>query len=195
MRSAKDQAKYFCLNNLSIEAELRNIQKKVGLDIGHGEETDNANIDTTYYPQFSERTRAEAAVMSRHYQILYCLEKSIRELISQKLMDTAGADWWEKKVPQAIRENVQRSKEKELESGITLRSNQLIDYTTFGHLGDIIDNNWDDFGDMFNDRLAVKKILGVLNTLRNPLAHSTFMADDEVNRLHLSLRDWFRQMG
>lgn len=195
MKTGEDRIKYFGLNNVSLETELQNIQKKLGIDIGHRSSSLETEVDTTYYPQFSEKTREEAAQMAKHYQILYCLEKSIRELIAQKLLDTAGANWWLDKVPQAIRESAQRSKDKEMESGITLRSNELIDYSTFGQLADIIDNNWDAFDDLFNDRVAVKKILGVLNTLRNPLAHCTFMAEDEVNRLHLSLRDWFRQMS
>jgi hypothetical protein len=31
-----------------------------------------------------------------------------------------------------------------------------------------------------------------LNYLRNPIAHFTSLAEDEVVRLDLSLRDWFR---
>jgi len=33
-----------------------------------------------------------------------------------------------------------------------------------------------------------------LNTLRGPIAHCTLLAEDEVVRLRLSVRDWFRQM-
>jgi hypothetical protein len=41
---------------------------------------------------------------------------------------------------------------------------------------------------------ALERILGNLNTLRAPIAHCKALAEDEVTRLHLSLRDWFRQM-
>jgi hypothetical protein len=48
---------------------------------------------------------------------------------------------------------------------------------------------------MFRDKGAVERILGNLNTLRGPIAHCKPLADDEVLRLVLGMRDWFRQMS
>lgn len=47
---------------------------------------------------------------------------------------------------------------------------------------------------MLRDIQAVERILSNLNTLRAPIAHCKALAEDEVERLHLGLRDWFRQM-
>ena len=33
-----------------------------------------------------------------------------------------------------------------------------------------------------------------LNTLRGPIAHCSMLAEDEIVRLRLSVRDWYRLM-
>lgn len=131
--------------------------------------------------------------MASHYAIFYCLENSIRNVIVERMKEHS-ANWWEEKVPELVRKNAQSNRNKEVGTAITPRSADLIDYTNFGELGEIIKANWDVFGDMFRDLRAVERVLANLNTLRAPIAHSKKLADDEVMRLHLGLRDWFRQM-
>jgi hypothetical protein len=132
--------------------------------------------------------------MAAHYAIFYCLENSIRELIVQRLEEVHGTEWWDVAVPEAVRKNADTNRKKETATGITSRSSELIDYSNFGELGEIIKSNWQIFGDMFQDVRAVERVLSNLNTLRAPIAHCKALAEDEVLRLHLSLRDWFRQM-
>ena len=183
----------FGLNNLSIEAEIRRLETELNIDFGHHRRGES-RAENAYYPQFTERLRDEAARMANHYAIFYCLESSIRELIVQRLEEVNGPDWWDKAVPDNVRKNAEINQRKEAGTGITPRSSELIDYSNFGELGEIIKFNWDIFGDMFRDIRAVEKILASLNTLRAPIAHCKALAEDEVVRLHLSLRDWFRQM-
>lgn len=189
----QDAIRLFGLNNLSIEAEIQRVEKELDVDLGHRERREQA-VDNAYYPQFRERLRDEAASMAKHYAIFYCLENSIRELIIERLEEDHGPDWWDKAVPEAVRKNAESNRKKEASTGITPRSHDLIDYSNFGELGEIIKNNWDIFGDMFKEVGAVERVLGNLNTLRAPIAHCKALAEDEVLRLHLSLRDWFRQM-
>jgi hypothetical protein len=75
---------------------------------------------------------------------------------------------------------------------VTLRSVDLLDYTPFGELGEIIKANWALFSDTLPDIKAVESTLARLNTLRAPIAQCSMLAEDEVLRLRLSLRDWFR---
>jgi len=42
--------------------------------------------------------------------------------------------------------------------------------------------------------LALTKVLTGLTLLRAPTAHCAPLAEDEIVRLQLSLRDWFRLM-
>ena len=132
--------------------------------------------------------------MSRNYAIFYCLENSIREIIVQRLEEQHGSNWWDTAVPDSVRNNAEKNRKRELSSGVTPRSTELIDFTNFGELGEIIKTNWSIFGDMFRDVRAVERVLGTLNTLRAPIAHCKALAEDEELRLHLGLRDWFRQM-
>jgi hypothetical protein len=185
--------KLFGLNNLAIEADLRRIAGEHNVDLGR--RAHNADeVEQAYYPQFTEKLRAEAASMATHYAIFYCLENTIRNLIVERLEEVHGADWWNKVVPEAVRQNCDKNQKKELGAGITPRSQDMIDYSNFGELGEIIKANWNIFGDMFRDMRGLERVLGNLNTLRAPIAHCKALAEDEVKRLHLSLRDWFRQM-
>lgn len=192
---AADAIKLFGLNNLSVESDLRRIEEELGVDIGH--RRDRKATDKEYYPQFSQRLRDESASMATHYSIFYCLENSIRELIRERMTDAHGVDWWVKDnvVPPNVAKNCQDNKKRETEAGITPRSDDMLDYSNFGELGEIIRSNWEYFGETFRDKGAVNRILHSLNTLRAPIAHCKMLAEDEVLRLHLALRDWFRQMS
>lgn len=186
--------KFFILNSLSIESHIRQIERDFKIDFGHTR-SEEEPVYRDYYSQFAEQFRKEAKKMSINYTIFYCLENSIREIITKRLKEKFGPNWWDKKVPDAVKDNATNNKKKEIESGITPRSTELIDFTNFGELGSIIKENWDDtFSDMFRDKHAVGRILATLNNLRAPIAHCKALAEDEEKRLLLSLSDWFRQM-
>lgn len=188
-----DDIKLFHISNSLLDAELKQIEDVYGIDLGRPSPATEGH-DDSYYPQFGALLRAEAARMARHYELFYCLENSIREVVAEKLFAVHGPDWWEIAVSPTVKENVQRNIQREREAGVTLRSEDPIDYTTFGELSDIIQTNWNDFADIFNNRKAVVKILAGLNVLRGPIAHCSPLAEDEVLRLGITLRDWFRVM-
>jgi len=189
----EDAVRLFCLNNLLIESSIRRVEKENGVNLRR-ESVGSQAVEQTYYPQFTEKLRAEAAEMANHYAIFYCLENSIRDLISDRLHEEYGDCWWDKAVPEEVKKNANANQKKEKSAGVTPRSDHPIDYSNFGELGEIIKKNWRIFGDMFRDMRGLERVLGNLNTLRGPIAHCKVLAEDEVTRLHLSLRDWFRQM-
>jgi len=147
-----------------------------------------------YYRMFSPEVRDEAFRMRAHYELFYCLEKSIRDLVSEKLNSKYGTAWWDDAVPEAVKENVNRNIQREEDAGVTRRSINRLDYTNFGELGDIVRNNWEVFDSTFNNAKAFSKVMSNLNMLRAPIAHCCPLADDEVVRLKLTLKDWFRLM-
>ena len=133
--------------------------------------------------------------MATHYEVFYCLEKSIRKLITETMEEVAGEDWWHSgRINVGISTEVSSRIQKEVDSGVTRRSTDELDYTTFGELSVIITSNWDTFGTMFNSRKAVEKVMNSLNTLRGPIAHCAKLSEDEILRLRLTMRDWFRMM-
>ena len=186
--------KVFAMSNLLAESDLDAVERRYTFDLGRGHQ-DTEDRDDTYYPQFEEAVRREAAEMSAHYELFYCLEKSIRQLITETLEAEDGAGWWTgQRVPQNIQQNAADRIQKERDSGVTARSTEPLDYTTFGELGEIIKTSWELFGSIFNSKKAVEKVMASLNTLRGPIAHCSPLAEDEVLRLQLTLRDWFRLM-
>jgi hypothetical protein len=109
--------------------------------------------------------------------------------------DQKRDDWWNStRTPVNIQTEVASRIQKELDAGVTRRSFNELDYTTFGELSVIIGANWDIFGGLFNSKKAVEKVMASLNALRNPIAHCSPLAEDEAMRLQLTVRDWFRLM-
>jgi hypothetical protein len=191
---ALERLKMFAMTAQLIEADLDRVERDHQLNLGRarGEASDK---DEAYYPQFEEAIRREAAEMARHYEVFYCLEKVIRKLIAESMEAAEGAAWWTtKRVPAALQQEVAKRMQREIDSAVTLRSEAPIDFTTFGELGEIIKTNWDLFGAIFNSVRAVEKVMANLNTLRGPIAHCSPLAEDEILRLQLSMRDWFRLM-
>ena len=194
MTDQSDRVRLFALNNLAIEAAIQRVEREQNLDLRHRPPLED-KIDETYYPQFEEKIRREAAEMSAHYRVFYCLENSIRTMVIEVLFEKHGENWWATQVPESVKTHVAATKKKEKEFGVSVRSQELIDYTTFGELSEIIKSNWTDFTDIFQDVKALEKVTATLNVLRGPIAHCKPLAEDEVVRLHLSIRDWFRSMG
>ena len=193
-RSHEEALKVFGMTNQLLESDLNRVERDFGIDLGR-KSVRQQDRDDDYYPQFEESIRKEAARMGDHYEIFYCLEKTIRSFVSNTLKAEAGATWWDSgKIPPAIHQEVQQRIQRELDSGMTLRSTEPIDYTTFGELAEIIKLNWDLLGGVLGSKKAVEKVLASLNTLRGPIAHCSVLAEDEVLRLQLSMRDWFRLM-
>jgi Swt1-like HEPN len=190
-----DKIKAFGMTNQIITEEIQSIGSRFSFDFGHLPKA-KETVESIYYPQFSAAVRNEAASMSSHYEAFYCLEKTIRALVADTLEASESGDvWWNSnRIPPNIKIEVANRIQKELDSGVTRRSLDELDYTTFGELSVIITSNWDVFGALFGSRKALEKVMANLNTLRGPIAHCTALAEDEVLRLQLTVRDWFRLM-
>ncbi len=195
-RKAADRIRSFGMSGFLINEELRDVERRLNLELGHGSSNRADEDASEYYPQFEGAVREEAAKMSQHYEVFYCLEISIRKLVSETLADAFSADWWNgTSVPQRIKDDVRDRVQKELDSGVTRRSDDLLNYTTFGELSVLITTNWTLFEPIFNSRRAVERIMSSLNLLRGPIAHCCPISDDEVDRLRLTVKDWFRTMA
>lgn len=188
----EEHIKLFGMSHLLVERDLDKLEKTLDIDLQRDQKDDR---DEEYYPQFSHDLRVEATSMSKHYELFYCLEKSIRGLIADTLKSAHSERWWETCVPENVRKSAEQNLKKEKDSGMTLRSEDVIDYTNFGELGEIVRNNWKDFDSIFSSDRAFSKIMTNLNLLRAPIAHCSPLVEDEVARLSLTVRDWFRLMG
>lgn len=189
-----DQIRSFGMSGYILTEELKGVETRLGLDLGHFRKS--LSEEQEDYPQFEKSIRAEASAMSQYYELFYCLENSIRKLISETLHESVGATWWDSgKIPTAIVQEVKSRIQREVDSGMTRRSDDQIDYTTFGELSVIITSNWDIFNTIFSSQRAVEKVMANLNVLRGPIAHCSPLMEDEVDRLKLTVKDWFRIIG
>jgi len=194
MRRFEELLKLFAISNQLAENELDRVEAEFAIDLGRGHVA-TLEKDETYYPQIERAIRAEAANMSQHYEIFYSLEKTVRSLVADTLQTAEPGKWWDSgRIPPKIKQDAESRLQREIDSGMTLRSSDPLDFTTFGELGEIIKVNWDVFGSLFSSPKAVEKVMTNLNTLRGPIAHCSPLAEDEVVRLRLSVRDWFRLM-
>jgi len=125
-----------------LESDLDRIEREYDIDLGRRHNPEK-EIEDSYYPQFDQELRSEASSMANHYQLFYCLEKTIRSLISDVIFSVdEDEEWWDQDfVPVNVKNEVKKRIKKEKEAAVTLRSTESIDYTTFGELGEIIKSN------------------------------------------------------
>lgn len=188
-----DKIKLFSLANSLTEFHLDKVEKELDIDLGRNPKEEVQKKE--YYLQFDSDFRKEASKMAEHYEVFYCLEKSIRKLISELMEEKYGENWWDSQVKEAIKNNVVSNIKRDEDSGFTIRSENNIDYTTFGELSQIVSINWEAFEVLFKrGQRSFQKIMTNLNQLRGPIAHCSPLAEDEILRLELTVKDWFRLM-
>lgn len=145
---------------------------------------------------FSPKLLYSAEKMSSVFTAYFCIENSARDLISERLASRRGSDWWNLAVPLKIKTAVAKLKEKEEKNRYhTPRSVDLIGYTLFGHLSQIIVATWDEFSDLFPDQAWVNSRFNDLEMSRNIIMHTGTLPQIEVDRIESILTDWIRQVG
>lgn len=179
----------FSMKNLIIEKELEKLEDS-GIDINHKKSIKTeAVVDTDL---FEYDILQAGRKMADFYVLYYSLENSIRKLISGRLSEKYGINWWDTKVPDGVKNNVKDKQEKEKDSIMSIRSDDPLSYTNFGELIDIFNKNWNDFSDTLRSQKSMQAVLGQFNQLRNVIAHSCELNDDEITRFKLLIKDWQR---
>lgn len=186
-----ERLKLFGITNQLLEHDLDRVETELSLDLGRGHAT-RVTKDDAYYPQIEEVFRRQAAEMAPHYEVFYSLENTIRRQIIDT-MTAVDRNWWDTQyIPLVVKEECEKRRQKEVDLGFTPRSDEFLDYSTFGELGEIIKKNWTHFGQTFSSLKAVERVMGNLNSIRGPIAHCSPLAEDEIERLRLAVKDWFR---
>ena len=70
-----------------------------------------------------------------------------------------------------------------------------INYTTFGDLKTIMQNNWDAFEDLIGNLQWASGIFDVIERSRNVIMHSGSLEREDIERLGVNIRDWVKQVG
>lgn len=188
----QDRLRLFGMRNLMLEADLIALEKR-GIEIGHSQTLQKDELVDT--DLFETDIRQAARRMADFYVLYYSLENSIRRLISGRLLEKHGVDWWEKRVPAGVKASVADKQKKEKDTPMSIRSDDPLTYSNFGELIDILNANWSDFADTLRSQKATQQILTQFNLVRNVIAHSVELNDDEILRFQLLIKDWFRISG
>lgn len=184
-----DKLKLFSMKNLMLESDLIGLEKS-GVEIGHVKTIKKDEVIDLELFEFDIRKQARR--MADFYVIYYALENSIRRLVSETLKEKYGLNWWGEKIPKDVQDEARRKQEQEKDSVISLRSEDPLSYANFGELIKIFEANWNDFSAMIRSKKAMKQILSQLNMLRNIIAHSCELNEDEITRFELLIKDWMR---
>ena len=188
----QDRLRLFGMRNLMLEADLIALEKR-GMEIGHSHTLQQDELVDT--DLFETDIRQAARRMADFYVLYYSLENSIRRLISGRLLEKHGVDWWENRVPAGVKASVAHKQRKEKDTPMSIRSDDPLTYSNFGELIDILNANWADFADTLRSQKAAQQILSQFNLVRNVIAHSVELNDDEILRFQLLIKDWFRISG
>lgn len=177
------------MRNLLLEADLEKLEKS-GISIDHiktVKKDDLVDVDL-----FDAEILAQARKMASFYVLYYSLENSVRNLISERLKEEHGPNWWQDKVPAGVQDNVKQQQKEEKNYVMAIRSDDPLTYTNFGELISILDANWSDFSDTIRSQKAMQQTLSAFNKVRNVIAHSCELTSDDVMRFQLLIKDWLR---
>ncbi len=195
MKIDRSRLRDFLFRGLMFEAEAEQFRAagiRVGADAAVAE---RALLEETLDP-FSIDVRNEALQMARIYALIYCFENAVRALIAERLLERHGATWWDAKVPAKIREYADsRQKEAQEQSWLEGQKKDPLSFVSFGHLADIIINNWDDFDDLVPTQHWLKQRFDELEKARNFIAHNRLLLPSEFQRIEMYVNDWNRMVG
>jgi hypothetical protein len=186
-RFPSEQLKVFGMQNLMLESDLAKLESS-GIDIGHirtirkDELVDVELFDTDILN--------DARQMADFYVLYYALENSIRRIIRERLYEDHGANWWDSVIPEGVKNAVKDKQEKEKDTVLASRSEDPLSFTNFGELITIIEANWDSFSDTIRSRKAMQQTLSQFNQIRNVIAHSCRLSENDITRMKLVIQDW-----
>jgi len=189
------QTREWLFRGLMFESEAERFRAagiRVGADV---EESERNLLDETLAP-FGVDLRGEALRMARLYALLYCFENSVRALVTQRLRERHGEDWWSVKVPRKVQDfAAARLKDALDNSWLEGNTKDLLSFVQFGHLSDIIVGNWEDFSDLIPSQHWLRQRMEELERARNYIAHNRFLLPGEFARIEMYVRDWNSMVG
>lgn len=145
---------------------------------------------------FSEGARAQARFMGDVYELLYCLENSIRELIESTLREAFVETWWEDGIDSSIRKSAEKRRDDDARARWHgPRGESLLSYVDFPQYADIILKQWTHFEALLGDEAWVQYYFEELNRTRRALAHTGRLTEADVERMEVRVRDWVRVVG
>ena len=135
-------------------------------------------------------------LMATIYTAISAFENTIREFVVKILIENKGENWWKDCVSDKIRKKAETRKEQEDKvRWHTQRGDSLINYTEFGDLASIINNNLELFSDHIISIEWARNIIATVERSRNVIMHSGELSARDIERIGINIRDWISQVG
>lgn len=135
-------------------------------------------------------------LMATVYTAISAFENTIREFVVKILIENKGENWWEDCVSEKIRNKAETRKEQEDKvRWHTQRGYSLINYTEFGDLAAIMNNNLELFSDHIVSIEWARNIIATVERSRNVIMHSGELSARDIERIGINIRDWISQVG
>jgi hypothetical protein len=137
----------------------------------------------------------DATRMSIVYRAIHAFENGVRQLVVSTMADAYQEEWWAR-VPDRIQKKVKTRMDEDSKFRWhgTRGANEIM-YCDFADLSSIIVTNWSHFEDILANLEWAKSILNTLEMSRNIVMHGGILADEDVERIGMNIRDWIRQAG
>lgn len=137
-----------------------------------------------------------AKLMATVYTAIAAFENTVREFVVKILIENNGENWWENCVSEKIRKKAEsKKKEEDKIRWHTQRGDSLINYTEFGDLASIMNNNLDLFSDHIVSIDWARNIISTIERSRNVIMHSGELSSRDIERIGINIRDWISQVG
>lgn len=139
---------------------------------------------------------AAAKLMATVYTTIAAFENMVRDFISKTMLEHKGENWWEECVSEKIRNKAEnRKREEEKIRWHTPRGDSLINYTDFGELGSIMNQNVEVFEVHIISIEWARQIFQTIERSRNVIMHSGELSRRDIERIGTNIRDWINQVG
>jgi len=163
-------------NHVQVLADKKNIEKELDEIIG---------------------TEQEISFNIVGYELLYTLERMMRDLIHQRIIKP-NMDNLQTKIPPDVLEGMKKRKSVEENNPISSGTYELVEYCDFTDLKKILEKgrNHEFFTDIFSfdEMKAVYSKLGELDPIRKKIAHSRPLTRKEFERLRMYATDILGQI-
>jgi len=191
----KSDLRQWLFRGLMFEADAEKFRKaglRVGADLS---ETERMLFEEELKP-FGVDLRNDALQMARLYSLIFCFENSVRSVITDRLFEKYKENWYEDKVPNKVKSFISKMQEDDVKnSWLEGQRNDPLSFAQFGHLSDIILNNWDDFSDLIPTQHWLKQRFDELEKSRNFIAHNRLLLPSEFQRIEMYVNDWNNVVG
>ncbi|MGH3118798.1 MAG: Swt1 family HEPN domain-containing protein, partial [Gaiellales bacterium] len=180
-----EEREAFLYRALTINAQLRQLVDD-GVLLDRPPESSQADSDRrSAVEDFAPAARQQARRMGEVYELLHCLENSVRELIERTLREAYGPEkWWTEGVPEEFRESAEKRQKEDLKTRWHgRRGDSLLNYVDFPQYGDVIDQRWEHFEELIGDRDWVTHYFAEMNITRRALAHAGSLTETDVERM------------